>query len=424
MTQPIPAKETIMPEPMRNIPALLAAELERQQRTINLIASENYAVADVRLPMSSIASSKYAEGYPGRRYYAGCEVIDDIEREAQRALLALFVHGEYEGHYVANVQPHAGSQANFGVYNALLTPGDTILGMSLSNGGHLTHGHAVNISGTLYNAISYGVDATSGLIDYDEVARRAREHKPKLIIAGASAYARTIDFARFAQIAKEVGALLLADIAHISGLVATGLHPSPVGHADIITSTTHKTLRGPRGAFIICRSELAKKIDMSIMPGCQGGPFMHAIAARAVAFQQAGTPEFKEYMAQVLACSAALAQHMSDRGYHIVSGGTDTHLFLIDLSQSTAVEMSGKEAEEKLANVGIILNRNTIPGDTRGPLTTSGLRIGVPAMVTRGATVTDMAELATLIDNVLRDIDQEATQEAILNFAKRMKLPA
>lgn len=424
MTQSAKTKETVMQQHMRDIPTLLDAELERQQRTINLIASENYAVADVRMPMSSIASSKYAEGYPGRRYYAGCEVVDEIEREAQRALLALFVHGEYEGQYVANVQPHAGSQANFGVYNALLTPGDTILGMSLSNGGHLTHGHAVNVSGKLYNALSYGVDATTGLIEYNEVERIAREHKPKLIIAGASAYARTIDFVRFAAIAKEVGALLLADIAHISGLVATGLHPSPIGHADIITSTTHKTLRGPRGAFIICRTELAKKIDMSIMPGCQGGPFMHAIAARAVAFQHAGTPEFKEYIAQVLACSAALAQHMGDRGYHVVSGGTDTHLFLIDLSQSTAVEMSGKEAEEKLANVGIILNRNTIPGDTRGPLTTSGLRIGVPAMVTRGVTVGDMAELATLIDNVLRDVDLVVTQEAILGFAQRMKLPA
>lgn len=417
-------KENPMTSPVRSIPDLLAAEQERQQNTINLIASENYALADVRTPMASIASSKYAEGYPGRRYYAGCEVVDEIEREAQRALLALFVDEAHAGQYAANVQPHAGSQANFGVYNALLNPGDTILGMSLSNGGHLTHGHAVNVSGKLYNAISYGVNVQSGLIDYDEVARLARGHTPKLIIAGASAYARTIDFARFAAIAKEVGALFMADIAHISGLIATGLHPSPIGHADIITSTTHKTLRGPRGAFIICRTELAKKIDMSIMPGCQGGPFMHAIAARAVAFQHAAEPTFKEYITEVLACSTALAQHMGDRGYHIVSGGTDTHLFLIDLSRSTMVEMSGKEAEEKLAAVGIILNRNTIPGDTRGPLTTSGLRIGVPALVTRGATIADMAELAALIDTILQGDDSSSTRAAVTAFANRMRLPA
>lgn len=403
---------------------LLAEEHARHQKTINLIASENYAHADVRLPMASIASSKYAEGYPGRRYYAGCEVVDKIEREAQRALLALFVSKEHEGSYIANVQPHAGSQANFAVYNALLQPGDTILGMSLSNGGHLTHGHPVNQSGQLYHAVFYGVNQETGLLDYDEIARCAKEHKPKLIIAGASAYARTIDFARFAEIAREVGALLLTDIAHISGLIATGKHPSPIGHADVVTSTTHKTLRGPRGAFIIARTELGQKINASIMPGCQGGPFMHAIAARAVAFQNAALPDFTQYIETVLTCTTTLAHEMEQRGYHIVSGSTDTHLFLIDLSQSRALNISGKEAETRLADAGIILNRNTVPGDTRGPLTTSGLRIGLPALVTRGARPNDMAPLATLIDTVLRNEITEDVRSAIRDYAQRMPLPA
>lgn len=415
---------TVMTGSYPSITDLLAEEHARQQETINLIASENYALADTRLPMSSIASSKYAEGYPGRRYYAGCHVVDKIEREAQRALLALYVPKEFEGEYAANVQPHAGSQANFAVYNAFLKPGDTILGMSLSNGGHLTHGHPVNVSGRLYNAVSYGVDQDTGRIDYDAVEALALEHQPKLLIAGASAYAQTIDFARFAAIAKKVGAIFMADIAHISGLIAAGTHPSPVGHADIITSTTHKTLRGPRGAFIIARTEYAKKIDASIMPGTQGGPFMHAIAARAVAFQNAALPDFTQYIERVLECSKALAHHMAQRGYHIVGGTTDTHLFLVDLSRSTCPEMSGKEVEAKLANVGIILNRNTVPGDARGPLTTSGLRIGLPAMVTRGAQVSDMAELAQLIDTVIRDKATEDTVYNIQAFARRMTLPA
>lgn len=422
-TQPHNHSDSMKPV-QQTITDLLVAEHERQQRTLNLIASENYAHAAVRAPMASIASSKYAEGYPGRRYYAGCEVIDQIEREAQDALLDLFVPEDLKGNYVANVQPHAGSQANLAVYHALLTPGDTILSMSLPHGGHLTHGHPINFSGKTYNIVAYGVDAESGRIDYEHVAHMARKHKPKLIIAGASAYARNIDFEKFGAVAKEIGALLMADIAHIAGLVAVGMHPTPVGHADIITSTTHKTLRGPRGAFIMCTTELAKKIDMSIMPGMQGGPFMHAIAARAVAFRQAATPEFKNYIATVIACSQELARQLSDRGYHIVSGGTDNHLFLVDLSRSTNCALTGKEAERMLAEVGIVLNRNTVPCDQRPPLITSGLRIGLPALVTRGATVTDMAEVARLIDTVLTQPVTNQVRSEVTALARRLVLPA
>lgn len=408
----------------QSITDLLIAEHERQQRTLNLIASENYAHATVRAPMASIASSKYAEGYPGRRYYAGCEVVDQIERRAQDALLNLFVPENQKGTYIANVQPHAGSQANLAVYHALLSPGDTILSMSLPHGGHLTHGHPINFSGKTYNIIPYGVDEDTGCINYETIAQLAREHKPKLIIAGASAYARIIDFKKFGAIAKEVDALLMADIAHIAGLIATGLHPNPVGYADIITSTTHKTLRGPRGAFIMCTTELAKKINMSIMPGMQGGPFMHAIAARAVAFEHAATPEFKNYIQTVVNCSQALANQLATRGYHIVSGGTDNHLFLVDLSRSNNCSLTGKEAERLLADAGIILNRNTVPGDQRPPLITSGLRIGLPALVSRGATVADMAALADLIDTILTQPVTDQIREAVVTMARRLLLPA
>ncbi len=405
---------------LTTISELLAAEHARHQNTINLIASENYPDAQTRAPLASIAGTKYAEGYPGRRYYAGCAVVDDIERAAQQNLLDLFVPQELQHEYHANVQPHAGSSANLAVYTALLKPGDTILSMSLAHGGHLTHGHAVNLSGKTYTIVSYGVDHTTGLLCYETIAALARQHKPALIIAGATAYSRQIDFKQFHHIATEVGALLLADIAHISGLIAGKQHPSPVGYADIITSTTHKTLRGTRGAFILCKKTFAQKIDLSIMPGTQGGPFMHAIASRAIAFAKAQEPAFIDYARTVCATARALAHEMAQRGYHIVSGGTDTHLFLIDLSRSAGMEsLTGKEAEQQLEHAGIIVNRNAIPGDSRPPLITSGIRIGVPAMVTRGMNEHNAAELATLIDDVLRN----KKSDEVVPFAQRYTLP-
>ena len=399
---------------------LIDAERERQQLSINLIASENYPDAQTRLPLASIAGTKYAEGYPGRRYYAGCAVVDEIELLAQQSLLDLFVPQDQHHLYHANVQPHAGSSANLAVYNAVLKPGDVILSMSLAHGGHLTHGHAVNLSGKTYTIISYGVDHSSGLIDYDAIAQLANQHKPTLIIAGATAYSRTIDFARFATIAKEVGALLLADIAHIAGLIAGGQHPTPVGHADIITSTTHKTLRGTRGAFILCKKEFGPKIDLSIMPGTQGGPFMHAIASRAVAFIKAQDESFKEYARSVCTTARALAKAMTDFGFHIVSGGTDNHLFLIDLSKTAGLEhLTGKEAEHILEKAGIIVNRNAVPGDARPPLITSGIRIGVAAMVTRGMNETYTHEVAQFIDGFVRG----NMSGRVAALARHFKLP-
>jgi len=399
---------------------LLVAERTRQQNTINLIASENYPDYQTREPLASIAGTKYAEGYPGRRYYAGCSVVDQIEQAAQQALLDLFVPAHFSGQYHANVQPHAGSSANLAVYNAVLKPGDTILSMSLAHGGHLTHGHAVNLSGKTYTIVSYGVDHETGLLCYDTIATLAHQHKPALIIAGATAYSRQINFAKFAEIAASVGALLLADIAHIAGLIAGNQHPNPVGYADIITSTTHKTLRGTRGAFILCKKALGPKIDASIMPGTQGGPFMHAIASRAVAFAQAKEPSFTVYAATVCSTARALAHALALRGYHIVSGGTDTHLFLIDLSRSKGLEeLTGKEAETRLEAAGIILNRNAVPGDKRSPLITSGIRIGLPAMVTRGMTEADADTLAALIDGVLR----EKEYGDVVSFAQQFALP-
>ena len=399
---------------------LIDAERERQQLSINLIASENYPDAETRLPLASIAGTKYAEGYPGRRYYAGCAVVDEIESLAQQTLLDLFVPQDQQHLYHVNVQPHAGSSANLAVYNAILKPGQAILSMSLAHGGHLTHGHAINLSGKTYTIISYGVDHATGLIDYDAVAHLARQHKPTLIIAGATAYSRAINFERFAAIATEVGALLLADIAHIAGLIAGGQHPTPVGHADIITSTTHKTLRGTRGAFILCKKEFGTKIDLSIMPGTQGGPFMHAIASRAVAFIKAQDESFKEYARLVCTTARALAEAMANLGFHIVSGGTDTHLFLVDLSKTPGLEnLTGKEAEQILEKAGIIVNRNAVPGDARPPLITSGIRIGVAGMVTRGMNETHTHELARLINGFLR----QTTDETITHLARHFKLP-
>jgi len=382
---------------------LLAQEEERHNTTINLIASENYPSAAVRDPLRSIASTKYAEGYPGARYYAGCSIVDEIERRAQQAALDLFVPTHMHEQYHVNVQPHAGSMANLAAYQALLQPGDIILSMKLSEGGHLTHGHPINLSGKLYQIVSYGVNHETGFICYDTLAELARTHHPKLIIAGASAYSRTLDFARFRAIADSVNALLLVDMAHIAGLVAGGCHPSPIGYADVITSTTHKTLRGSRGAFIICSKEYAKRIDAAVMPGLQGGPFMHAIASHAIAFRQAATPAFATYAQAVCSTAHALAAALKERGYHIVSGGTDTHLFLIDFSKTPGLEhLTGQEAEGLLADHGIITNRNTVPGDTRPPRITSGIRIGLAAMVTRGMQPEDAPSLAADIDAVLQ----------------------
>jgi glycine hydroxymethyltransferase len=373
---------------------LIDKEQERQEKTINLIASENYVSPAVMEATSSVLTNKYAEGYPGKRYYSGCAIVDDVENLARERLKELF-NAEH-----ANVQPHAGSQANMAAFYAVLEPGDTILGMSLAEGGHLTHGHPVNFSGKFYNPIQYKVDPITECIDYDEVERLAAEHKPKLIIVGASAYARTIDFERFGAIARKHNALLLADIAHIAGLIAAKLHPNPFPHADIVTGTTHKTLRGPRGGFILCKKELAEKIDKAIMPGTQGGPFLNVIAAKAVAFKEALSPAFVEYQKQIITNAQALAKEMSARGYRIVSEHTDNHLFIVDL---TTKEVTGKDAAIALEKVGIIVSKSGIPFDTKQPWVTSGIRLGTPAVTTRGFGQKEMAYIASLIDQTIQE---------------------
>lgn len=375
------------------IAKIIAQEKNRQKTAINLIASENCTSEAVLEASGSVLTDKYAEGYPGKRYYGGCQFADEAEILAIERCKELF-KAEH-----ANVQPHSGSQANMAVYFGLLNPGDTILGMRLSEGGHLTHGHHVSFSGKLYNIVSYGVDKKSEQLDFDEIRKLAQEHKPKLIICGASAYSRTIDFAKFAKIAKEVGAYLMADIAHIAGLIAAGLHPNPFPHADVVTSTTHKTLRGPRGGLIMCKAELADKIDKSVMPGMQGGPFMHLIAAKAVAFHEALQPEFKEYQAQIIKNSKAMADEFIKRGYRVVSGGTDNHLFMLDLRTK---DITGVDAERLLETVNIYLNRNAIPFDPQKPWVTSGIRIGTPAMTTRGMKEDDMIKIAELIDMTIK----------------------
>lgn len=371
----------------------LAQEQERQLRGINLIASENYAPEDVRVLVGSVLMNKYVEGYSGVRYYSGCEFIDDIEIEAIARFKKLF---DVEH---ANVQPHAGSQANFAVYFALLSPGDTILSMKLSDGGHLTHGHSVNMSGKLYNIVSYGVDPVTHLIDYDQVQKLAQDHKPKLIIAGASSYPRVIDFERFSKIAKSVQAYFMADVAHIAGLIAAGVHPSPVPWADVVTLTTQKTFRGPKGGIILCKKELATKIDKAVMPGTQGGAFMHEIAAKAVACAHASTPEFAQYQKQVIANAQAMAHYFVTHGYTVISGGTDTHLLLIDVRPCN---FSGKKAEDLLQSINIFVNRNAIPADTLPPLQAGGIRLGTAAITTRGATVQDCVNIAEIIDQILQ----------------------
>lgn len=385
---------------------LINRERDRQKTTINLIASENYASAQVRAATGSELTNKYAEGYPGKRYYAGCEVIDEIETIAIEQCKRLF-QAEH-----ANVQPHSGSQANMAAYFATLELGDTILGMGLAEGGHLTHGHAINFSGKLYNCIQYKVDPETAIIDYDEVAHLAKQHKPKLIIAGASAYSRIIDFERFAQIAHSVGALLLADIAHIAGLIAVKLHPNPFPHADIVTSTTHKTLRGPRGGLIMCKKELAQQIDKAVMPGIQGGPFMNVIAAKAVAFHEALQPSFKTYQQQVITNAQHMAKTMQQLGYRIVADKTENHLFIVDLRDKN---ITGRNAERALEKAGITLSRSCIPYDPEKPWITSGIRIGTPAITTRGMKEKEMAQIAQFIDTVITHDDDEQTLREIRN---------
>ncbi len=371
---------------------LIAQERERQRTTIDLIASENYTSLAVREASASVLTNKYAEGYPGKRYYAGCEVVDQVE------LLAIDRCKKLFGAEYANVQPHAGSQANMAAYFTLLRPGDTIMGMSLSSGGHLTHGMHLNFSGTFYKVVSYTVDAETEQLNYDEIERLAKEHKPRLIIAGASAYPQLIDPARFAQIAQSVGAYFLFDMAHIAGLVAARLHPDPVVHADIVTSTTHKTLRGPRGAFILAKKQHGPAIDKAVMPGIQGGPFMNVIAAKAVAFAEAQTQAFIEYQKQIVLNAQELAEQFHARGYRLVSGGTKNHLFILDLRSKN---ITGRDAEMLLASVGITASRSTIPFDTASPIITSGIRFGTPAITTRGLKTEHMEMVAQFVDDAI-----------------------
>lgn len=372
-------------------------ELCRQRQNIELIASENIVSKAVLLAAGSVLTNKYAEGYPGKRYYGGCMYVDEVEELARERAKKLF------GAEHANVQPHSGANANLAVFFALLQPGDTVLSMSLAHGGHLSHGSPVNISGKYFNIVPYGVDGTTGRIDYDEVLRLAKEYKPKLILAGASAYPRAIDFAKFREIADEVGAYLMVDMAHIAGLVAAGLHQNPVPYADVVTTTTHKTLRGPRGGMILCREEYAKQIDKAIFPGTQGGPLMHIIAAKAVAFGEALTPAFAEYQKNIVSNAAALANALTARGFSLVSGGTDNHLMLLDLR---GTGLTGKELEVRLDEVHITANKNTVPNDPESPFVTSGLRIGTPAVTTRGFGTAEMEQIAGFIDDTVRRFDE------------------
>ena len=378
--------------------ATVAAELARQRRNIELIASENIVSEAVLVAMGTVLTNKYAEGYPGKRYYGGCQEVDVTENIARDRACRLF------GADHANVQPHSGAQANYAVYQALCDHGDTVLGMDLGNGGHLTHGSPVNFSGKNYHMVSYGLNE-KGYIDYDQVRDLARQHKPKMIIAGASAYPRIIDFKAFADIAHEVGAYLFVDMAHIAGLVAAGLHPSPVPYADVVTTTTHKTLRGPRGGMILCKEDLAKKIDSAIFPGSQGGPLLHIIAAKAVAFGEALKPEFKEYQGRIVENAAVLAQSLTEAGFDLVSGGTDNHLMLVDLRKA---HITGKDLEKRLDEVHITVNKNAIPNDPEKPFVTSGIRVGTPAVTTRGFGTEEMKVIGSLIWQAATDFDAKA----------------
>ena len=387
-------------------------EHKRQNEKIELIASENFASKAVMEAMGSVFTNKYAEGYPGKRYYGGCQNVDVAENLARDRAKEIF------GAEHANVQPHSGAQANMSVYFTVLNPGDTILGMNLSHGGHLTHGSPVNFSGKMYNIIPYGVNE-DGYIDYDEVESIALVCKPKIIVAGASAYPRTIDFKRFREIADKVSAYLMVDMAHIAGLVAAGLHPSPVPYADFVTTTTHKTLRGPRGGMILCKEKYAKDLDKSVFPGVQGGPLMHVIAGKAVCFKEALTPEFKEYQKQIIKNAKVLAEELMNRGFKLVSGGTDNHLMLVDLTNKG---VTGKEAEAMLDEVGITVNKNTIPFDKQKPNIASGIRIGTPAMTTRGMKEEEMKTIAELIDRTIKGEDKEKIKEDVLKLTSRFPI--
>ncbi|MCG8383155.1 MAG: serine hydroxymethyltransferase [Gammaproteobacteria bacterium] len=386
--------------------AAISGEIQRQEAHIELIASENYTSSRVMEAQGSVLTNKYAEGYPGKRYYGGCEFVDQAEVLAINRAKQLF------GADFANVQPHSGSQANAAVYMALLQPGDTVLGMSLADGGHLTHGAKVNFSGKIYHAVQYGLDDTSGEIDYKQVAELAHEHEPKMIVAGFSAYSRVIDWQRFRTIADEVGAYFFVDMAHIAGLVAAGLYPSPVPIADVVTTTTHKTLRGPRGGLILARSnaEIEKKLNSTVFPGTQGGPLMHVIAAKAVAFKEALEPAFKDYQQQTLANARAMANIFIERGYKVVSGGTDDHLFLLDLVDKG---ITGKDADEALGKAHITVNKNSVPNDPQSPFVTSGLRIGSPAATTRGFKEAEMESVAHWISDILDSMGDESVINAV-----------
>ena len=391
------------------------SELERQRNKIELIASENFTSEAVMEAMGSYMTNKYAEGYPQNRYYGGCECVDIVEDLARDRAKKIF------GAEHANVQPHSGAQANMGVYQAILTPGDTVLGLNLSHGGHLTHGSKVNSSGKLYNFIAYGVKEEDGRIDYDEVEKLAIEHKPKLIVTGASAYPRIIDFKRFKEIADKVGAMLMVDMAHIAGLVAVGLHPNPVEYADFVTTTTHKTLRGPRGGMILCKEKYAKQIDKAIFPGIQGGPLMHVIAGKAVCFKEALEPEFKTYQEQVIKNAKVLAEELQKHGFKLLSDGTDNHLILIDLRNKG---ITGKELEVRLDDVGITINKNSIPYDPEKPSITSGIRIGTPAVTTRGFKEGEMKKIANLINETVNNYEtkKEEIRKEVQKICKEFPL--
>lgn len=401
------------------IHAAIEAEKKRQQNHIELIASENFTLPAVIEATGCVMTNKYAEGYPGKRYYGGCDAVDVAENLARDRAKALF------GAEHANVQPHSGSQANMAVYFAMIQPGDKILTMSLEHGGHLTHGFAKNFSGMLYQVVHYGTNS-KGYIDYDEVERLAMQEKPKMITVGASAYSRTIDFARMGEIAKKSGALLMADIAHIAGLVAAGVHPSPVPYADFVTTTTHKTLRGPRGGLILCREEYAQKIDSSVLPGIQGGPLMHVIAAKAVCFREAAKPEFRDYARAIVTNAHALAETLTAKGYQIISGGTDNHLMLIDL-RPTLPDLTGKKAQITLDAANVTTNKNAVPNETRSPFQASGIRLGTPAVTTRGMGVEEMKMIGDIFDKVLRNVDSaeviEAQKARVLELTARFPLP-
>lgn len=399
--------EAVDPE----IAEVMRLEIEKQERKLNLIASENYASRAVMEAQGSVMTNKYAEGYPGKRYYGGCEYVDMAEELAIERAKQLF------GAEHVNVQPHSGSTANMAVYFAVLDPGDTILSMDLSHGGHLSHGSPVNFSGNFYNIVPYGVDRETETINYDHLAELAHRHRPRLIVAGASAYPRILDFKRFREIADDVGAYFMADVAHIAGLIAAGVHPSPVPYADFVTTTTHKTLRGPRSGMIMCREEYAKLIDKTIFPGIQGGPFMHVIAAKAVAFREAQTPQFKEYQGQIVKNAATIAEELLRKDMRIVSGGTDNHLLLVDL---TSQDITGRQAETLLGEVGIIVNKNTIPFETRSPFVTSGIRIGTPAVTTRGMKEADMRIIADCIADTIQHRESAKELERISHQVREL----